>query len=251
VIEPTHQPIGDIVPKLVLAVSLLAALIVAACGSAAPAPSGAVVSPPPASFSPSAPAPEGTPTAPVATPVPTVQPTAAPTAKPTAVPTPRPAYSRAERYLLEGMMRGEGDCSPVRSGLPGRAIAGIDCDLVGSPVARMGFYLFRNETDLLKVYLARMKAEGIGIETGGCIDGEGESSYIPWAGDDLSPYRQGCFINDLGYANYRATLPGSQVYVGLLGRTADLRALEDWAWIGNEDVPGSPTLWQQDVPYRP
>jgi hypothetical protein len=241
------------VPKLLLAASLLAASILAACGSATPAPSGAVVSPQPASFSPSGPAPEVTPS-PVTTPGPTAQPTPAPTAQPTPVPTPHPtapAYSRAERYLIEGMMRGEGDCSTVRSGLPSRAIAGIDCDLVGSPVARMGFYLFRNEADLLKVYLARMKAEGIGVESGDCRGGEGESSYIPWAGDDLSPYRQGCFINDLGYANYRATLPGSQVYVGLLGRTADYRALEDWAWIGNEDVPGSPTLWRQDTPYRP
>jgi hypothetical protein len=39
------------------------------------------------------------------------------------------------------------------------------------------------------------------------------------------------------------------VYMGLLGRTKDMRSLEDWAWLGNEDVPGGPTLWQQDHLY--
>ena len=234
-------------PKLVLAASLMAAVVVAACGSATSLPSPAVVSTQPASPVPTAtadPTPEPTATPPAVTPAPTAQPTPDPTPRPTA-----PAYSRAERYLIEGIMRGESDCSPVRSGLPGRAIAGIDCDLVGSPAARIGYYLFRNEADMLKAYLARMKAEGIGLETGGCMDGEGEASYVPWAGDDLSPYRQGCYINDQGYGNYRLTLPGFHVYVGLLGRTADFRSLEDWAWFGNQDVPGAPTLWQQGFVY--
>jgi hypothetical protein len=182
----------------------------------------------------------------VATPAPTARPTAKPTPRPTA-----PTFSRAERYLIEGIMRGESDCSPVRSGLPARAIAGIDCDLVGSPAARMGYYLFKNEADMLDAYLARMDAEGITLESGGCIDGEGEGTYIPWAGDDIAPYRQGCFVNDEGYGNLRLTLPGPHVYVGLLGRTADMRSLGDWAWFGNEDVPGYPTLWQQDFVYRP
>ena len=239
--------------KLVLAASLMAALVLAACGSATPPPSQAVVSPPPASLAPSAPTDPATPepadpTAepPVATPAPTARPTPKPTPRPTA-----PSFSRAERYLIEGIMRGESDCSPMRSGLPARAIAGIDCDLVGSPAARMGYYLFKNEADMLNAYLARMDAEGIALESGGCLDGEGEGAYIPWAGDDIAPYRQGCFVNDEGYGNLRLTLPGAHVYVGLLGRSANMRSLDDWAWFGNEDVPGTPTLWQQDFVYRP
>jgi hypothetical protein len=239
--------------KLVLAASLMAALVLAACGSATPPPSQAVVSPPPASLAPSAPTDPATPepadpTAepPVATPAPTARPTPKPTPRPTA-----PSFSRAERYLIEGIMRGESDCSPMRSGLPARAIAGIDCDLVGSPAARMGYYLFKNEADMLNAYLARMDAEGIALESGGCLDGEGEGAYIPWAGDDIAPYRQGCFVNDEGYGNLRLTLPGAHVYVGLLGRSANMRSLDDWAWFGNEDVPGTPTLWLQDFVYRP
>jgi hypothetical protein len=56
------------------------------------------------------------------------------------------------------------------------------------------------------------------------------------------PNRAGCFVNDAGFANYRATLP-ARVYIGILGRSADMAALEDWAWIGSQDTPGSPTLW--------
>lgn len=243
--------------KLVLAASLVAALVLAACGSATPPPSQAVVSPPPASPAPSIPTVPATPepadpTAepPVATPAPTPKPTAKPTPKPTPRPT-APSFNRAERYLIDGIMRGESDCSPVRSKLPARAIAGIDCDLVGSPVARMGYYLFRNEADLLDAYLARMEAEGIALESGSCLDGEGEGAYIPWGDDGFAPYRQGCFVNSEGYGNYRATLPGAHVYVGLLGRTADTRSLDAWAWFGNQDVPGIPTLWHQDFVYRP
>jgi hypothetical protein len=29
-----------------------------------------------------------------------------------------------------------------------------------------------------------------------------------------------------------------------------MRSLEDWAWLGNEDVPGGPTLWQQDHVFK-
>jgi len=239
-------------PKLVLAASLMAAILLAACGPATPPPSQAVVSPPPASPVPSVPTDPSTPQpAPPTAESPAVTPD--PTAKPTLKPTPRPTeptLSRAERYLVDGIMRGEGDCSPVRSGLPARAIAGIDCDLVGSPVARMGYYLFKNEGDLLDAYLARMEAEGIALESGRCLEGEGEGAYIPWGDDGFAPYRQGCFVNSEGYGNYRATLPGANVYVGLLGRTADTRSLDDWAWFGNQDVPGIPTLWQQDFAYR-
>ena len=246
-------------PRLILAASLMTAFILAACGAPTPPPSQPAVATPP-SPAPSIPAvpvtPEpADPTAepPVVTPAPTVRPTPKPTAKPTPRPT-EPSFSFAERYLIDGIMRGEGDCSPVRGGdLPGRAIAGIDCDLIETPVARVGYYLFGSDQDMLEVYFARMRAEGIELESGdGCIDREGESAYIPWdPTDGMAPYRQGCFINGDGYGNYRVTLPGAHVYVGLLGRTADLQALYDWAWFGNEDTPGNPTLWQQSFVYRP
>jgi hypothetical protein len=239
-------------PKIVLAASLIAAFVLAACGASAPSPSQPAVVPP-ASPVPSSPTQRSTPepadpTAepPVVTPDPTVRPTPEPTPRPT-----EPSFNRAERYLIEGIMRGEGDCSPVRTSLPARAIAGIDCDLVASPVARMGYYLFENDADMLDAYLARMEAEDVALDTGGCRPGEGESAYIPWGDDGMAPDRHGCFVNSEGYGNYRATISGVHVYVGLLGRTADMGSLVDWAWFGSQDTPGNPTLWQQSFEYRP
>jgi hypothetical protein len=236
-------------PRLVLAASLMAAFALAGCGSATPAPTQSPapsVSAPPLSPTPSTPTDPSVPSAepPVATPAPPVD------------PTPRPSsvsFTRAERYLIDGIMRGEGDCSPVRGDdLPGAAIAGVDCELVGSPVARAGYYLFDSDADMLDAYFARMRAEGIAIDSGpDCSAGSGEGAYIPYGEGETAPDRHGCFVNDEGYGNYRVTMPGAHVYVGLLGRTADMDVLVDWAWIGNQDVPGNPTLWAQSDVYRP
>ena len=179
--------------KLVLAASLIAAVVLAACGSTTPPPSQAVVSPPPVSPAPSVPTDPATPepadpTAepPTVTPAPTVRPTPKPTPRPT-----QPTFSRAERYLIDGIMRGESECSPVRGArLPADAIAGIDCDLVGSPVARAGYYLFKDDADMLDAYFARMQAEGVAVDSGpDCSTSEGEGPYIPY-GDDGTPPRQ-------------------------------------------------------------
>ena len=235
-----------------VALMLVAALIQAAYGAATP-PIGPSTEPS-AARSQGAPSPTpSTQSSPAASP--SASPTASPPGTPAATagrsPAPTPiALSRAERYLVDGIARGEFDCSPVRgASLPGLAIAGIDCDLVGSPAARMGFYLFKSDDDMLKAYLARVSAENLVVESGACVPGEGEGAYIP-AGDDFSPDRHACYVNAQGYGNYRATLSGVHVFVGLLGRTRDMRSLEDWAWLGNEDVPGGPTLWQQEDVYR-
>jgi hypothetical protein len=243
------------VSKLVFAASLMAALVLAACGAPTPAPSQPSVSAPPSSPvqpAPDSPAPS-TPADP-ATPVPTDPPVAtpAPTVKPTTKPTTKPTFTRAERYLVDGIMRGEGECHPVRgNALPGLAIAGIDCDLVGSPVARAGYYLFKNDEDMLDAYMARVTVENLVVDSGACAPGEGEGAYIPYGDDEFAPDRHACYVNDQGYGNYRATLSGTHVYVGLLGRSSSMRALEDWAWFGSQDVPGNPTLWSQSFVYKP
>ncbi len=185
--------------------------------------------------------------APTITPPPSVSPPAAtplPT-EPPAVGTPRPTapgFSAAEQNLLDGVQRGTTNCQPARgSQLPNDAIAGIECDSTEPAVARVGFYLFANDEDMLAAYLARMEAEGIELESGPCFDGEGEHAYVPNEG--FAPERAGCFLNDEGFANYRYTMPGEHIYVGILGQSADLVALESFAWKGNADTPGIPTLW--------
>jgi hypothetical protein len=87
--------------------------------------------------------------------------------------------------------------------------------------------------------------EGPKVGSGACADGdEGESAFIPGEPDDVLADRHACFLNDQGYANYRLTMSGG-LYVGLLGRSANMTALEDVAWRGSVDVPGYPTIWSE------
>jgi hypothetical protein len=160
--------------------------------------------------------------------------------------TPRPTapdFSPVEQYLLDGVQRGTTNCQPVGGSddLPVAAVGGIECDSKDPAVARVGFYLFLDDEAMLDAYLFRMDAEGVELDSGTCFDGEAEHAYTPGEGDILE--RAGCFVNGDGIANYRYTLPGWHVYVGILGNSADMLALESFAWKGNQDVPGMPTLW--------
>ena len=233
--------------SFVLVASLVAVVGLAAC-SASPIEAPASPSAPPAL--PSAP-PTVTP-APSVTPLPSVTPPPAPTKAPV-IATPRPAtprptapdFTAAEQNLLDGVQRGTKNCQPAGGSdeLPRDALAGIECDSTDPAVARIGFYLFANNEDMVNAYLFRMNAEGVELDSGSCNDGEAEGAYIPDEGFALD--RAGCFLNDEGVANYRFTLTGKHpVYVGILGRSADMVALETFAWQeANPDTPGFPTLW--------
>ena len=241
--------------RLVLAASLIAMVALAACSANPAAPSASPSAP---SASPSAeptvtPAPSLTPPPAPVTPAPTVTPRPA-TPKPTKPPviatprppTPRPTaqgFTDAEQDLLDGVQRGTKDCQPLRGRgeLPKAALAGIECDSPDPAVARVGFYVFADGEDMINAYLSRMEAEGVALNSGSCNDGEAEGAYIP--NDGFAYDRAGCFINDAGFANYQFTMPVSNVYIGILGRSDDMLALETFAWKGNQDTPGTPTLW--------
>jgi len=132
-------------------------------------------------------------------------------------------------------------------------------------VARVGIYRFDSDRDAALAYLDRLSRAGVAPNTGRCMDGtpgdagwtpgDGEGSIddedaIVVAGISLIPYRSGCFHDENGIANFRATC-WSHAYVGVLGRTKDIAALEDWAWAYPEDVepstPGPPGI----CPYEP
>jgi hypothetical protein len=165
-----------------------------------------------------------------------------PRPEPTDEPQPtEPAFTAEEQYLIDGLLRGVIGCEPVRAGRPGTAVAGIDCTSDDPAVARVGFYLFEDDEAMLEHYFARLAAEGVAPDSGDCHDGAFEGAYFP--GEGLVPERNACFINDQGYANYRLTLAGDHVYIGVLGRSDDAVALADFAFRFNQDVPGIPTLW--------
>ncbi len=215
--------------RLILAASLFAAVAVAACGATPLEPSRSPLVSPPASAA-------------IATPPPTATP------RPSVIPQPASPgsladFTAAERYLFDGILRGATTCQPAGGSdeLPRDAIAGIDCASDDPGVARLGFYLFDNDADMLDAYVARMRAEGVALDSGSCRDGEREGAYTP--GEGLLPNRHGCFVDDEGKANYSATLPTSHVVISIRGATGETRYLEEFAWRGNQDTPGNPTLW--------
>jgi len=225
--------------RFLLAASLVTTVLVAACAATPTQPS------PSPSLIPAPSAPPSVVPPPSVTP-PSVSPSVTPPPIAPRPPTPEPSpadLTAAERYLLDGVLRGATECEPAAGSddLPRDAIAGIECNSDDSAVARIGFYLFGNDADMLEAYFLRMRAEGVATDSGSCSDGEGEGAYTP--GEEEIPSRNGCFINDEGYANYRVTLPGVHVYIGILGNSSDTRALADFAFRFNQDVPGSPTLW--------
>jgi hypothetical protein len=209
--------------KLVFTISLLMLVALAACS--------------PTVGQPSMPSPSAQPSVPSSTPSPTDTP-------PAAAPTEGLGdFTAAERYLLDGILRGATDCEPAAGSddRPRQALAGIECNSPDPSVARIGFYLFGDDQDMLAAYLLQMKAVGIGLESGSCTEDGGDHSYAP--GVDMIIERVGCFLDEEGRANYRALLPGVHVSIGIRGRSDDMRALEDFAWLGNQDTPGNPTLW--------
>jgi hypothetical protein len=158
-------------------------------------------------------------------------------------------YSAGEASLFTGLRPdARFACAARRVDLPAKAVAGVDCSPQVKGVDRIGAYLFTSQADVLETYFARLAASGVKPRSGSCPDRAGEGAYTPGDSEaEVAPYRYGCFLNGFGVANYRFTAPGAPVYVGILGTGKDLEALHEWAWRGNQDVPGSPTVWRSNA----
>ena len=133
--------------RLIIALTILIVAL-AACAPAASVPSPSPVpSQPPVTASPppaESPAPTPQPSdRPSPTPAPVVTP------QPTPAPTPEPVKLTAtERYLIDGIRRTAIDCRRSATTCPGRRTPASSA--VRHPaVARMGFYLFHNDRDML------------------------------------------------------------------------------------------------------
>src|SRR5262245_36726884 len=237
-------------------VALLAIVLVTACGSsgtagtsASPSHVGEFAASPSSSLEASlepipSPYPSPAPSVAAASPQPT--PTPAPTRKPTPTRTPKPtpiAWSDAEEALL-GAIRPEAatDCKPRRSGLPDRAVAGIECGAGVPFVARVGAYKFTNNDDMYATYLERMAEYGVTPFSGGCYAGtSGDQSWgASFSPDDESkPWaHMGCYLDENNIANVRVTCEHA-VYIGLLGRNSDMRVVYSWAMRTDPSVGGN------------
>ena len=147
--------------------------------------------------------------------------------------------------LLSGLRDDVRAGCTIAATLPSRATAGVECQPTGGAAEQVGAYLFKTDEAMLSAYFARMAAEGVKPQRGSCPTSAGDGIYVPTPGDDAAgPARIGCFVNEFGISNYRITYPDAHVYVGVLGRDRDMDVLGDWIWRGNQDQPGSPTIWR-------
>jgi hypothetical protein len=221
---------------------LTLALILAACVSEPQAtPSTSPVSTP--IVSPLA-APVATPvTSPVATSSAVPSPSPAATPIPSDAPTPTPVSMTADERALVTLLRVDvrTACAPRRTDLPPQATAGIECAIDDALVDRVGAYSFIEASGDIPgaaardAYLARMASYRVAPNTGDCATGKPGDRSWPTntmdVGEDggLGENRSGCFLDEDRHANVRLTCYGP-LYVGVVGKSADLAALYRWAW---------------------
>ena len=223
------------VRRIPLIASLAMLVLVAACSGSVPAPTGSAS---PSSIAVPSPAPSAVPTAPPhaspSAPVPSAAPSDVP---PAATPSPKPvALSAAEKRLVEQIrVDARIACVPRRTDLPLHAVAGVECHIGTALVDRVGAYSF-GPAPAVDAYLARLATAKVTPGSGDCATGKaGDHSwpaYLPDEGDadgGISEERSGCFLDENGIANVRLTCYGN-VYMGVLGKTADIKALNAWTW---------------------
>jgi hypothetical protein len=160
-------------------------------------------------------------------------------------PRPIPDFSPAEVELLAGVRPTIGGCEPLRQDLLPDATAAIACRPAGDSVERVLIVGFARERDMLAEYRAQVATQGIVERThnGQCRHGvASEGAYVPGdEGEEFAPYREACFVDERGQAHYLATIP-RLVLVDATGPSSDMEVVRDWAWLGNQDEPGGPTV---------
>lgn len=157
------------------------------------------------------------------------------------------AMSELEESIRAGLRPDAAEsCGPRTAGLPTGAIGGIECKLGTALVVRVGAYRFDAAQGATTAYLERLSLSGVTFGSGDCASGTsgdaawslGDSEVVQFGGSWWAPGRIGCFTDQYGAANVRVTC--GPTYVGILGRTSDLRALHEWASENEARSSGSP-----------
>ena len=136
------------------------------------------------------------------------------------------------------------NCQPRRTGLPRRAVGGIECVIANEVVDRVGVYGFDDDDEAAALtYLERMHTYGALGAKGDCLAGtpqdtphdetpdgarSADGNQVDYQGAIYAQWRFGSFLNEYGIANFRATCAHGNL-VGVLGRNGDLAALSGWA----------------------
>ena len=160
--------------------------------------------------------------------------------------------SAAEDDLLFGVRRDAAvDCQPEREGLPAGALGAITCLPANELVTRFTLVRWESEERLMDAYFAALGEHGVEQGSGDCVtERAGESAWLP--GDDGTGVgvtaRQGCFDDGTDMV-VLVTLPPT-VLAEVHGDASQTEGVVQWSWLGSQDVPGSPTIWNEDGPIN-
>ena len=156
----------------------------------------------------------------------------------------------AEDALLFGVRRDAAvDCQPERNGLPDGARAAVTCQPANGFVTRLTLVSWDSEERLMDAYFNALADNGVQPRSGDCVEGEGEAGYLP--GDDAGLEvhgRQGCFR--LGGEIVMLITYPPDVLAEVHGSGESMDSLPGWVWLGNQDVPGDPTIWNAEGPIN-
>jgi hypothetical protein len=157
--------------------------------------------------------------------------------------------TEAEAALLHGARLDlQGTCAPLRTELPVDASGAIECTTTSDAAARVAMVMFDTQAQLIDAYDTVVAAQDIerithsgrcepaGASEGGYVPGDGHPGFEPVE-------RSACWTDEAVTAHYTATIPPFVLLLvdGRPGTT--ISGVERFAWLGNQDQPGGPTLW--------
>ena len=125
-------------------------------------------------------------------------------------------YSADEASLFAGLRPdARFACAARRADLRPTPSPVIECSPQVKGVDRIGVYRFADRGRHARHLFRAPRGGGVKPRSGSCPERAGEGAYMPGDSEaDVGPYRNGCFVNEFGIANYRFTAPGAPVYVG-------------------------------------
>lgn len=158
--------------------------------------------------------------------------------------------TEAELMLLKGMRLDlRGACGPFRDKLPAGAVGEVACVPASGAARFVEVALFDTQDAMLRAYFDRLGQAGVTPQTNGgaCADAPtAEGAWVPGPDDgNALPERGACWVDADAAPVYLATQPPF-VLITVTGQPdAAPDTAHQYAWAGNEDVPGAPTIWRE------
>ena len=142
----------------------------------------------------------------------------------------------------------QGACELLDEDRPPAAVASARCVPGVDQAVVVRVDLFDEQATMLDAYAALTEAAGLAPETNGgsCFEGEAaEGAWVPGENPAAIPERGACWFDADGAPVYVATQP-PYVLITVTGTPgSQLPSAHQYAWLGNEDVPGAPTIWRE------